>query len=222
MIELKKLILILSLGLGTFSLFAQEETVDPKAKAILESLDKKTKTYKTIKAEFTLTLSGKDGKAPDIQKGTLWVKGSKYKLDIKNQTVFCDSSTTWTYLKDANEVQINNVDPNSDKGNISPTTIFNFYEKGFKSHFDKEGKIGNVISEEIYLYPRHPEKEKFHTMILFIDKLKNEVIKVKVMMKDGSSQVYTIDKFVTNNDIPDSDFKFNAKDYPGVDVEDLR
>jgi len=210
------------LSLISTSAFAQEETIDAKANAILQSLDKKTKTYKTIKAEFTLTIYGKDGKPGDAQTGTIWINGAKYKLDLKNQTIFCDSSTTWTYLKDANEVQINNVDPNSDKGSLSPSTIFTVYEKGFKSHFEKEETTNNVTTEEVDLYPKHPEKEKYHTIKLFIDKAKNQVTEVKIMMKDGTTQLYMIDKFTPNSAMPLSDFTFDPKSYPGVDVEDLR
>ncbi|HTB07441.1 MAG TPA: outer membrane lipoprotein carrier protein LolA [Bacteroidia bacterium] len=215
---MKKLVLTLVLCLSVVAMYAQEETADPKAKAILQSLGKKTKAYKTIKAEFTMVVYGKDGKPTDNQKGNLTIKGGKYKFDMKNQVVISDSNTMWTYLKDANEVQINNVDHNTDKGSISPATIFTIYEKGFKSHFESEE--GNL--EVVDLYPKHPEKEKYHTIKLVIDKNKNQITSIKVMLKDGTMMSYTIDNFVTDTAIADSYFKFEAKDYPGVEVTDLR
>ena len=33
---------------------------------------------------------------------------------------------------------------------------------------------------------------------------------------------YTIDTFSADTDLLDATFKFNTKDYPGIDVEDLR
>lgn len=198
------------------------ETIDTKANSILQGLDKKTKTFKTINADFTFTQYDKDKKPGDSQKGSIWIRGAKYKLDIKNQVVFCDSVITWTYLKDANEVQINKVDPSSDKGSLSPATIFTFYEKGFKSHFIDEEKVKNVLCECVDLYPKHPEKEKYHTLRLFIDKAKNQLIQITVLMKDGTVQLYTVDKFNPNGVLPDSTFTFNVKSYPGVQVEDLR
>ena len=198
------------------------ETVDAKATAILQSLDKKTKTYKTITAEFIITFYGADKKPGESQKGSIWIKGAKYKLDIKNQLVFCDSATTWTYLKDANEVQINKVDPTSDKGNLAPATIFSFYQKGFKSHYVDEEKVNNIVCECIELYPKHPEKEKYHTLRLFIDKVKNQLVQITVLMKDGTTQTYIVDKFNPNTTLIDSTFTFDAKSYPGVEIEDLR
>jgi outer membrane lipoprotein-sorting protein len=221
-IEVKKIALILGFCACAGLMFAQEETADPKAKEILENLSKKTKTYKTIKAEFTIIIYDKDKKQSDKQTGSLMLRGGKYKLDVKGQLLLCDSTTIWTYLKDANEVQINNVDPSSDKGQISPTNIFTLYEKGFKSHFNSESKQGADDIESIDLYPKHPEREKYHTIKLGIDKQKNQIVNVKVLLKDGTMQEYIVNTFSPNVDMPLGDFKFNAKDYPGVEVEDLR
>ena len=221
--NVKKLFIPLTFTLLAIAVSAQqEETTDAKANGILQSLSKKTKAYKTINAEFTIMQSAKDKKDADPQKGNLWVKGGKYKYDIKNQVVFCDSLTTWTYLKDANEVQINKVDPTSDKGGLSPATIFSFYEKGFKSHFVDEEKVNNSVCECVDLYPKHPEKEKYHTIRLFIDKVKNQVVKANFMMKDGTIQTILVDKFTPNITMGDSTFTFDKKDYPGVEIEDLR
>ncbi|MGP8214370.1 MAG: LolA family protein [Bacteroidia bacterium] len=219
---MKKFILSAALCVYAIAVQAQEETVDPKANSILQALSKKTKAYKSIKAEFDITMYGKDKKETDNQKGNLIVKGGKYKLEVKNQVIISDSITLWTYLKDANEVQINNVDHSGDNGTISPTNIFTIYEKGFKSHFEGEETIKGATIEDIDLYPKHPEKEKYHTLKLMIDKNKNQIVGIRVFMKDGTEVLYTIDSFSTDTDLSNSIFKFNPKDYPGIDVEDLR
>ncbi len=207
------------MGVSAFS--QPEETADPKAAAILKSLSQKTKGFKTIKAECTVTTYDQQKKPVDNQKATLSSKGSKYRLEIKNQIVICDSTTTWTYLKDANEVQINNVDE-SDKSSITPNKIFTIYESGFKCHLESEKTEGGVNVAIIDLYPKHPEKQKYHTLKLKINKDKNQIMEVQQMMKDGTMVVYTITNFVTNSDLPSSTFIFDKKDFPGVEVEDLR
>jgi outer membrane lipoprotein carrier protein len=220
----KKLIISSILSVFAIAVIAQNaETPDAKATGILQNVSKKTKTYKTINAEFTITQYGKDKKPGDSQKGILWSKGAKYKLDIKNQLVFCDSITKWTYLKDANEVQINKVDASAEEGGgLSPSTIFSFYDKGFKSRFVDEEKVNNVLCECIDLYPKHPEKEKYHTLRLFIDKVKNQLVQITVLMKDGTTQVISVDKFVPNTALSDASFTFDKSKYPGVEIEDLR
>lgn len=220
--EVKKLILSVALlSLATVTMCQPKETVDAKANSILDALTRKTKSYKSIKAEFTVITYGRDKKPTDTQKGSLTVKGGKYKLDIKNQTVICDSTTTWTYLKDANEVQINTVDP-TEKGSITPSNIFTIYQNGFKKHYEGEKTKGATTYETVDLYPNHPEKEKYHTLKLVINKQKNQIAEVIVLMKDGTMVKYSIDGFIANQDIPASTFTFDKSKYPGVEVEDLR
>lgn len=219
---MKKLILFIALLPAAVVTMAQpKETVDSKANSVLESLTRKTKSYKTIKADFTIIVYGRDKKPTDTQKGNLITKGGKYKLDIKNQTVICDSTTTWTYLKDANEVQINNVD-RSDKNSLTPSNIFTIYQNGFKKHYEGTTKKGATTLEMIDLYPMHPEKEKYHTIKLTINKTKGQITEVQIMMKDGTMVKYTVNAFTPNSDVPASTFIFDKSKYPGVEVEDLR
>lgn len=189
---------------------------DPKAKKILDDLSSKTKSYSTIKAEFSKTLEKKD-KSKETQDAKIQTKGGKYKLSITGHEIYCDGKTVWDYGKDANEVSVKDVETD---GNdiINPSTIFTIYEKGFKYKFDSE----DAKTETISLFPENPDKQKFHTVKLSIDKIKKQIVSVKMLMKDGSSQTFTVKSFVANADIPDTDFTFNTKTHPGVTVEDLR
>lgn len=193
-----------------------QEPVDKKAKAILDELSAKTKSYTSIKAEFSFSINDKAGKAKETQNGTVYLKGNKYKLELKGQDIYSDGTTTWTHLKDASEVQINNAEDNA-KG-VTPTNIFTMYEKGFKYKFEKEE---NGI-QTINLYPNSPDKEKYHTIKLTIDKAKQQITGMKVMMKDGTSQSYSIKSFTPNLDLKDAMFMFDKKANPGIDEVDLR
>jgi len=203
----------------SLSSFAQpKEAVDAKAKGILDEVSIKTKTYPSIKAEFTMVMQGKDkAKKTETQKGALQLKGDKYKLDIKGQEIISDGKTSWTYLKDNNELQINNIDPRSNEG-VTPSNIFTIYEKGYKYKYDSETPNAHTIN----LYPMNPEKKKFHTLKLVINKVSKEISSFTVYMKDGNVFDYTINSFITNSPIPDSIFIFDTKAHPGIEVVDLR
>lgn len=202
------------------SLMAQEP-IDTKAKAILDELSKKTKSYSSLKAEFIFTLENKDKKVTETQNGVILLKGNKYKLEIKGQEVISNNKTVWTYLKDANEVQVNNVDTLSTDV-LNPSTIFTLYEKGYKFKFDREEVKGTSTLQTINLYPVNPDKKKFHTIKLTVDKAKKQIVMVKMLMKDGSAVNYTIKTFTINIDIKDASFTFDAKAHPGVEIVDLR
>ncbi|MCW3085688.1 MAG: gliding motility protein [Bacteroidetes bacterium] len=189
---------------------------DPKAKAILDELSAKTKAYTTVKAEFVFTTETKDKKKTS-QNGKIETKGPKYKLEIPGHEIYCDGKTVWDFIKDADEVQIKEMETTGDDA-INPSTIFTLYEKGFKCKFDGE----DATTETISLFPVNPDKKKFHTVKLVIDKTKKQIISVKMMMNDGSVNTYEIKSFMGNSAIPDSDFTFDKKAHPGVEVEDLR
>lgn len=208
----KKIFIITSLVVGFISSNAQ---VDP-AKKILDDLSAKTKSYATLKAEFSWTVEKKD-KTKSTQIGKIQTKGAKYKLEIPGHDIYCDGKTVWDFIKDANEVQIKDMEV-GDEDAVTPSTIFTIYEKGYKYKFEGEDATTQVVS----LFPLNPDKKKFHTIKLSIDKNKKQITSVKLMMKDGSVQIYTIKSFLGNGVIPDTDFVFNAKAHPGVSSEDLR
>ena len=189
---------------------------DAQAKKILDELSAKTKAYTSIKAEFSFTLEKKD-KSKDVQNGKITTKGTKYKLEIPGHEIYCDGKIIWDFIKDANEVQIKEMETSGDDA-VNPSTIFTIYEKGYKYKFDGEDALTQTIS----LFPENPDKKKFHTAKLFIDKTKKQISSVKMMMKDGTTQTYAIKTFEANVAIPDADFTFNPKAHPGITIEDLR
>lgn len=203
---MKKLASVLMfLVVASSTIIAQDQ--DPKAKAILDDVSKTTKAYKTITTEYTLTVLNKEKKQTDKQSGKIQVKGNKFRLEITGSTIVCDGKTVWTYSKDANEVSIKNYEPSGDDA-MDPTKIFTMYEKGYKYKYDKEeGKL-TIIN----LYPSvKPEKKKFHTIKLYVDKAKKQVKKLTMLMKDGGTQTYELKSMTPNLELSDNLFIFDTK-----------
>lgn len=200
--------------------FSQEQ--DPKAKLILDDLSKVTKTYRSITTEILYTVYSKEKKP--VEKAQLWkvqVKGQKFRLEIPGSSIVCDSKTVWNYNSDAKEVTIKNFDPESDDQN--PSKIFTLYENGYKFKYDKEEKVGSAACHVIDLYPAiKPEKKKFHTVKLYVDKLKKQVVRMKMMMKDGTCQEYSVKSMKTNLEIPDKTFVFDTKGLKPDQISDER
>lgn len=213
------------------SAYAQND--EAKAKTILDEISKKTKAYKTIKADFTVTTASKD-QQKNVQQGSIQVKGNKYRLSIKGagsngkqdpgQEFINDSKTIWNIQKTAKEVMIDNApDPaKAKKGEIQMDKIFTLYEKGFKYKFVKETTAGGVTKQQIDLVPTDPKSVDYHRIELQVDKAKKQISSVKFIKRDQSTQVIDIKSFVPDTDIPETNFTFDAKAYPGYTVEDLR
>ena len=194
------------------SAFAQN---DKKATAILDEVSVKTKAYKTIKIDFTYAMDNAKEKIHDKFKGTLISKGDKYKLTAAGQDVISDGKTVWTYLKDAKEVQINNVGEDDDS--FTPTKLLSGYSKDFKSKFISEKGNDQIIE----LYPLKKGKN-FNKVQLTIDKAKKQISKFMIYDRSGSTFSYIIDKFVTDQAIADAVFTFNKAEHPGVEMNDMR
>jgi outer membrane lipoprotein carrier protein len=209
---MKNILGIVLLTVFTFAGFAQ---TDKKASAILEEVSTKTKSFKTIKIEFTYAMDNAKEKIHDKFKGSLLSKGDKYKLTAAGQDVISDGKLVWTYLKDANEVQINNVSDNDDS--FTPTKLLSGYDKDYKSKFIEEKGNDQIIE----LYPLKKGKS-FTKVRLTIDKTKKQITKFEIYDRNGSTFSYTVDKFITDQIVSDNVFNFNKADHPGVEVNDMR
>ena len=209
-------------------LFAQQpkEIVDAKAKEILDEVARQTKTHTTIKADFTAVTEKKESNTKttitDTQTGTLQLKGTKYKLEFKGQTIFSDGKTQWTYIKESNECQIDcTPDPNTTT-TPNPVNIFTLYEKGYKYKYEKEDVVNGAKVDIINLYPTDPDKKSFHTIQLTIDKMKKQILSAKILNKNGTNNNITVKNFTPNSEIADATFTFNKADYKRVEIIDLR
>lgn len=216
---MKNFLIILS-SLVLLNVKAQDQ--DPKAKAILDDLSKTTKSYKTITTDFVLTMFNKDKKQIEKQTGKVVTKGQMFKLDIPGNAIVCDGKTIWNHNKDAKEVTIKTFDPtNNDQ--LNPSKIFTIYETGFKYKYIAEEKVGTVLCHAIDLYPTVDQgKKKYHSIKIYVDKAKKQVVQMKIMMKDQSMNVYDIKGLKPNLPIDDKAFIFDTKPFKPDQIIDER
>ena len=211
---MKSLFILLIASIASYSAIAQD---DAKAKGILDKLSAKTKAYKTIKADFQFTMTNKAEGTNESQTGKIEIKGDKYILSISGQDVISDGKSMWTVLKESKEVQINEIDEEDEEA-ISPNKIFTLYEEGFKYKYVKEDKGMHIIN----LYPKAAADKSFHRIALYINKAKNEISKVKVYGKDGTTTTYSIKTFTANETINDTRFSFDKTKFNSYEIIDLR
>lgn len=199
------------------SLSAQNQ--DPAAQKILDGVSAKYKSVKTVKATFKLVTANAQSQSTDIQSGTFYVKGNKFKVEMNSQEITCDNSTIWTYLKDGNEVQINTYQPTADQ--ISPSQIFTIYQKNFLYAYVDEEPQGGKTLQVIDLTPSDKSK-KYYKVRLSIDKAAQTIYSAEIFEKSGTRYTYTVLSQTPDLMLADTFFTFDPKAHPGVDVEDLR
>ncbi len=178
----------------------------------------KYKSLKSYQAAFTYASVGAG--ANESYKGDLTVKNEKFRLVLGGQEVFTDGKTMSTYIKESNEVNVQDYDRN-ETSELNPTQIYTIYKRGFDYRFLKEQKQGGRTLEVIELKPNR-EKSPIASIHISVDKADKSVRNWLIINKDGKRTTYTITKFTPNVNVPDSYFVFDKGKYPGVEVVDLR
>lgn len=189
---------------------------DPEAKKILDAVSAKFKTFKSVQSKFTLKIENSSNKVMGTKSGTVYMKGTKYRINVTGQEIFCDGSNIWTVDKAAKEITINKLDPSNNT--ITPQKLFtNFYDKDFLYKLNSDAKG----VQEIELTPIDKSK-LFHKVIVYINKATQTITSTKVFEKAGNRYTYTVSGMDTKSVIPDTQFVFNQKNYPGMEIVDLR
>ena len=184
-----------------------------KGKEILTKVSKKYAGFKSIKADFKYMIEIPQEKFKDMQTGTAFLKGSKFKLEMKEQNIMCDGKKVYTYLKDDNSVQITNYDPKI--LGFNPSEIFTMHDKNYTAaYLGMEG-----IYQLIELTPIDKKKSVFKIK-MYLDK-NNNIVKSKAFEKNGNIYTYEVSNFNGSANLLDAVFTFDKAQYPKVIVNDL-
>ena len=215
---MQKISFVLALLIAGFGLNAQKS--DPDAKKVLDAVSAKFKTFSTVQAGFSYKVENGEGKSMSTKTGTIFMKGTKYKVVFGDQEIFCDGKTVWNYDKGSNEVTISDLDASA--GTITPQKLFtNFYDEDFLYILTGEKKVGARTLQEIEMTPTDKSKP-FHKVYLQIDKVAKTIYSTRVLENGGNRYIYTVTSMKTNIPMPDNQFAFNKSKYPGVEEVDLR
>ncbi len=216
---MKKLLLMIVL-LGMFG--SGKAQIDQKAKDILDKMSDKYQSIPLYKTNFVYRLTNKVENVDEQFAGEIMVKGEKYVLLMSDQEIYNDGETIWTFIKDANEVNIDYYMPND--GDLSPNNIYSAYKKGYRYRWVENKKIGSRTLDAVELQPENPKDTDkiFHRIILNIDQSDYSIHSWEMYDRSGNVFSYTISGFNPNFQAEDSFFVFNAAKYPNAEIIDLR
>lgn len=186
-------------------------------------LDKANLAYNQaggIVASFTINTEDVKGKTIYSQDGKAYLKGNKFKIDVPDGITWFDGKTQWVYAKGGDEVNVSNP-TGEELAGVSPSVLLSLYKAGFKLSYKGEKK---EKTKTVYVVEMIPlgKKTEFSKMIVTIDKATNIFTSVSTYGKDGMDNHLIINKIQTGVNLSDAVFVFNKKEYPGVEVIDLR
>ncbi len=216
---MKKFVYVVAALLFAMNLMAQQ---DPKAKEVLDKLSQTTKSYKSIQIEFSFTLENKKSNVNQTNEGEVVLKGKSYRLfmPVFSMEIFCDGTTTWSYLTEAKECNISGVEED-DNGSLNPANVFTIYEKGFNYSYVGEENLTGKAVHVLDLFPVDKSRE-FIKVRLYVDKVKFQIAKAQTFNKDGNTYILVLKSMKTNMEFRDDYFKFDKSKFPGVEMNDMR
>ncbi len=200
-----------------FSFFFFHFAYAQDAMKVLDIAAERIQKAGNVKIEYKASIfAGATEKAS--ASGTMWLQGSKMKLDVDGIITWYDGKTRWCYVPSAKEV---NIDEPSKKemAAMNPYTFMNIYKKGFKMTV-KETVLRGEAVYEVYLKARYA---KMDVKEVYVDIRKSDYQPLCIRVReDNDWQRVSVLNFQGNVKLDDSFFTFPEKDYPNILVNDMR
>ncbi len=199
--DMKRICFLITTVLFSTITFAQT------AKSVLDRTAANITVKSGVQADFKM--SGSMGSTS----GTIAVKGKKFHATTPQAIVWFDGKTQWTYMKNNDEVNVT-TPTEAQLQAINPYNFINLYKNGYDYTLNKSGK------DYIVHLTASSKDKKIREMFITINKSTYHPTQVK-LLQGTKWTIFDISNLKKQN-VPDSQFRFNAKDFPQAEVIDLR
>ena len=189
---------------GMLAISAQAQS----AMKILDTAAANFQKTKGVKITYAFSSGGEHGN------GTIKLSGQKFVNDMGDMAVWFNGKTMWTLVKSNEEVNV--TTPTAKEiAKMNPYAFMSLYKKGYKATMGKSSATFHEV-----LLTATDAKASLQNITVRIDKKTNQLQYVK--MNGQGAQIEISVKSYTAQSFNDATFTFNAKNYPDVDVIDLR
>lgn len=212
---MKNLIVTIIL-LISFTAFSQDAE---KAKAFLNEVNAKVKSYDNIAIDFKYALQNSSENIDQITRGDVTIVGDKYVLNVLGITRIFDGKTLYTINPEDEEVTISSENT-EDEGTITPSKMLSFYEEGYTYTMDIIQDVKGRKIQYIKLNPIDTNSE-IKQVLLGIDAKTKHIYNLIEIGKNGTKTTLTVNSFKTNEPISKSLFKFDKNKYKGYYINKL-
>ncbi len=192
---------------------------DVKAKALLDKVTAKVKSYNNIAIDFKYSLNNAKENINQDSKGTVVMKGNQYVLNFMGITKLFDGKKTYTIVPEDEEVTVSTLNEKDDSA-ITPSKMLTFFNKGYKFSMDIVQNISGKKIQYIKLVPSNP-KDQRKEILVGVDSKTNNIYTIIEVGKKGTKTTLTVNSFKTNQALPKNQFTFTAGKYPNYYINKL-
>ncbi|HIN41565.1 MAG TPA: outer membrane lipoprotein carrier protein LolA [Flavobacteriales bacterium] len=189
--------------------------------ALLLKLSERAKTFENIEATYSSKMVDLKNDFEETMSGKIYIEGDKFNLNLGEFVIISDGITVWTYEPESNDCYIDDADMLIDEG-MDPSRIFTIWEDEFNSEWKGREMVGDRDCVQINLYPIDGDEKPYHTLKMYIDDVKLEIVRLVVKGREGMDTDYLIERFNTGVTLPNASFDFDESKYPGALMIDNR
>jgi outer membrane lipoprotein-sorting protein len=201
--------------LFSFSTQAQ----DKKAKALLDAVTAKIKSYDNIVIDFKYSLNNLKENINQESKGNVTMKGNKYVLNLMGVTKIFDGKNNYTINPEDEEVAISKVNEKDDTA-ITPSKLLTFFNSGYKYTWDIPQNVKGRKIQYIKLVPNNT-KDQRKEILLGIDTQTKNIYNLIEVGRNGTKTTLTVNSFKINQPLSKNQFTFDASKYPKYYINKL-
>jgi len=212
---MKKFILITFILLFSFSTQAQ----DKKAKALLDQVTAKVRSYDNIVIDFKYSLNNSKENINQDSKGNVTMKNNQYVLNFMGITKIFDGKKTYTIVPEDEEITISSFNEKDDSA-ITPSKMLTFFNSGYKYSMDILQDVRGRKIQYIKLIPTNPRDQR-KEILLGIDVQTKHIYNLIEMGKKGTKTTLTVNSFKTNQPLSKNQFIFAESKYPNYYINKL-
>jgi outer membrane lipoprotein-sorting protein len=198
---MRKLVLVLIFTLSISIANAQS------AKALLNEVSIKAKSYENIQIEFKYNLNNAKENVNQDARGNVTLSGEKYVLNMLGTTRLFDGKNIYTIVPEDEEVTISYYNAQDDK-EITPSKMLTFYEKGYTYKMDIVQNIQGRKIQFVKLIPID-SKAEIKDILLGIDAQTKHIYKLIQTDSKGTKYTLTVNSFKTNQPLSKTLFTFD-------------
>jgi len=200
--------------------FSFQVTTAQNAKSILDKVSDTYNQSNGFVLSFTIKTEDTKNKTTYSHDGKAYIKGNKFKIEVPDGTTWFDGKTQWVYMTGNDEVNVSSP-TGEELAAISPVALLGLYKTGFKLNYKGE-KTEN--GKALYIIEMIPQKKgsEVTRFDLKIDKATYLFTAITLNGKDKVNNHLIIKSSKKDAGLTDNIFSFSKKEYPNVEVIDLR
>ena len=178
------------------------------AKSILDKASAQFENSGNVKIGFQMIANGQ------TTTGYINIAENKFFCDMAGVDVWFDGTTMWHYVKADKEVSVSNPSAKN-LARMNPYFFLTIYKKGYKC------KMGKSTKDYYEVNMIGSNDTAFSSITVRLNKKNYNPIYTKTVSKKATVEI-TVNSFLSHQSFDASSFKFSPKEFPGIEIIDLR